>query len=166
MILIAAMLRIIPHPPNFTPITAMALFGGACFTDKRLAFLVPLAALFLGDFVIGFHTGMPFVYGSFVLIVCLGFQLRNGKSAARIVGASVISALLFFILTNLGVWAVDNLYPRTTGGLVDCYIMAIPFFWNTLLSSLLYSALLFGGLAFVESRFNGLRECPPVASAA
>ena len=166
MILVAAALRLVPHPSNFTPLTAMALFGGACFSDKRIAFFVPLIALFLSDLVIGFYAILPVVYGSFALTVCVGFWLRNQRTAGRILGASIVGAVIFFILTNFGVWAFDALYPRTPGGLAECYVMAIPFFWNTLLGSVLYSALLFGGLAFMESRFTGLREGPAVASAA
>jgi hypothetical protein len=166
MILVAAVLRLIPHPPNFAPLTAMALFGGACFTDKRAAFLVPLAALFLSDLFIGFYAGMPVVYGAFALTVCLGFLLRRQRNATRVIGASIAGAVLFFILTNLGVWAFDALYPKTPAGLVDCYVMAIPFFGNTLLSSLLYSAMLFGGLAFAENRFTGLREYRPLPGVA
>jgi vacuolar-type H+-ATPase subunit I/STV1 len=123
-------------------------------------------ALFLSDLFIGFYADMAVVYGAFALTVCLGFTLRRQRSALRIVGASVAGALLFFILTNLGVWAFGALYPKTPGGLVDCYFKAIPFFGNTLLSSLLYSAILFGGLALAESRFTGLREYRPLPGAA
>lgn len=158
MILVATAMRVIPHPPNFTPLTALALFGGACFTDKRLAFFVPLMALFLSDLVLGFYTLMPVVYASFALTVCLGFRLRRQRNASRVIGASIVGAVMFFILTNLGVWAFDALYPKTMGGLVECFVVAIPFFGNTLLSSLFYSALLFGGLALAENRFTGLRE--------
>ena len=158
MILVATAMRLIPHPPNFTPLTSMALFGSACFTDKRLAFLVPLMGLFLSDLVIGFYALMPVVYGCFALTVCLGFWLRNQRNTSRIIGASIVGAVLFFILTNLGVWAFDTLYPKTIDGLVDCYVLAIPFFGNTLLSSLLYSAVLFGGLAFAERRLSNVRE--------
>lgn len=168
MVLVATALRLIPHPPNFTPLTAMALFGGACFTDKRVAFLVPLMALFLSDLVLGFYASMPVVYGSFALTVCLGFCLRRQRNASRVIGASIVGALMFFILTNFGAWAIDtlHLYPKTLGGLLDCYVMAIPFFGNTLLSSLLYSAMLFGGLAFAESRYAELREQRPMPHAA
>jgi hypothetical protein len=166
MILVATALRLIPHPPNFTPLTAMALFGGACFTDKRAAFLVPLTALFFSDLFLGFYTGMPVVYGAFALTVCLGFWLRHQRNASRVIGASIAGAMMFFILTNLGVWAFDALYPKTMGGLVDCYVMAIPFLGNTVLSSLLYSAMLFGGLALAESRFMGLREYDPIPGTA
>jgi len=165
MILLATAMRLVPHAPNFTPLTAMALFGGAYFTDKRLAFLVPLMALFLSDLFLGFHSLAPVVYGSFALIVCLGFGLRRQRSASRIIGASIIGAVIFFLLTNLGVWAFDTMYPKTIGGLVDCFVLAIPFFGNTLLSSFFYSALLFGGFALAESKLTGLREYRPLSPA-
>jgi hypothetical protein len=158
MILAAAASRLIPHPPNFTPIAAIALFGGAQFSSKRAAFLVPLAGLFLSDLVFGFYTITPVVYGSFTLTACLGFWVRQRCSVQRIAFAAVASAILFFVLTNFGVWAIDNLYPKTTAGLVDCYVAAIPFFQNMLLANVLYSALLFGGFALAENRFVRLRE--------
>ena len=158
MILVAAVARLIPHPPNFSPIAAMALFGGAAFADKRAAFLMPLAGLFLSDLVLGFHPITPVVYGSFALIVCLGFWVRRRRSVWRIAGAAVMSAILFFVITNFGVWAMGHLYPQMPAGLVDCYVAAIPFFRNTLLSNLLYSALLFGGLAVAENRFVKMHE--------
>src|SRR6266853_631215 len=141
MILAAAASRLIPHPPNFTPIAAMALFGGASFASKRVALLVPLAGLCLSDLVLGFYSVTPVVYGSFALIVCLGFWLRRGQTLWRIACATVVGAVLFFVLTNFGVWALDALYPRTLAGLAGCYVAAIPFFRNTLLSDFLYSAL-------------------------
>jgi len=150
MIMVATAMRLLPHPPNFTPITAMALFGGACFADKRAAFLVPLLGLFLSDLVLGFHDLMPVVYGSFILTVCLGFWLRQRRSVPAIMGASIAAAVMFFVLTNLGVWAFDAMYPKTMAGLEECFVMAIPFFGNTLLSSLFYSAVLFGGLEAVR----------------
>lgn len=163
MILAAAVSRLIPHPPNFSPIAAMALFGGAAFADKRAAFLMPLAGLFLSDLVLGFYAITPVVYGSFALIVCLGFWVRRRRSVGRIAGAAMMSALLFFVVTNFGVWAMGQLYPPTPAGLVACYVAAIPFFQNTLLSNLSYSALLFGGLAIAENRFATLREDAVVA---
>lgn len=150
--------RWLPHPPNFSPVAALALFGGASFAGKRAAFLVPLLGLFLSDIVLGFYAITPVVYGSFALIAGLGLWLRRRRSVSRIAIAAVASALLFFAVTNLGVWALDNLYPKTWAGLADCYLAAIPFFRNTLASGLLYSALLFGGFALAENRFASLRE--------
>jgi hypothetical protein len=153
MILATAASRLIPHPPNFTPIAALALFGGASFVDNRAAFIVPLAGLFLSDLVLGFYAISPVVYGSFALIVCVGFWVRRRQTVWRIAGAAVATAVVFFILTNLGVWALSTLYPKTLTGLAECYVVAIPFFRNTLLSDLLYSGLLFGGLALAEKQW-------------
>ena len=123
---------------------------------------MPLAILFLSDLVLGFYAITPVIYGSFAITVCLGFRVRYRRSVQRVAFAAVASAILFFVLTNFGVWAIDNLYPKTTNGLVDCYVAAIPFFRNMLLGDLFYSALLFGVLALAENRFVRLRE-PAVA---
>lgn len=167
MILAAAASRLIPHPPNFAPIGAMALFGGACFANKRMAFLVPLAAMLVSDLAIGWLSGdlslglhrlIPVVYGSFALIVCLGFLLRGRRKVVPIAGAALASSVLFFVLTNFGVWALGSWYPHTWEGLVACYVAAIPFFQNTLLGDAVYATLLFGGLALAENSFPALRE--------
>lgn len=157
MILAAAASRLIPHPPNFTPIAAMALFGGAQFADKRAAFLVPLAGLFLSDLALGLHSGMPVVYGSFALIVCLGFWLREHRGAGRVAAAGLSGSILFFVLTNFAVWARGTMYPKTAAGLAECYTAALPFFRNTLLGDALYLTILFGGLALAERRSPALR---------
>ncbi|MGH7950518.1 MAG: DUF6580 family putative transport protein [Limisphaerales bacterium] len=164
MILAAVASRLIPHPPNFTPVAALALFGGASFADKRSAFLVPLAGLLLSDLALGFSAITPVVYASFAAIVCLGFWLRQRQTIWRLAGATLAGASLFFVLTNFGVWAFDNLYPKTLAGLADCYVAGIPFFGNMLLSDLFYSALLFGGLALAEKRWPVL--APTVSTAA
>src|SRR3984893_8280236 len=150
IILLAALSRLIPHPPNMASVTAVALFGGAYFSDRRLAFLVPLAALFLSDLVLGFYHHMEVVYASFALIVCIGLWLQQNRSALRIAGAALASSVLFFLLTNFGVWAFGSLYPRTLDGLIACYTAAIPFFGNTLQGDLLYTVVLFGGFMVLE----------------
>src|ERR1017187_522512 len=109
IVLAAAASRLIPHPPNLTSITAVALFGGAYFSDRRLAFLVPLAALFLSDLILGFYAHMEVVYLSFALIVCVGLWLQKRRSTIYIVGAALASSILFFLLTNFGVWALESL---------------------------------------------------------
>ncbi len=158
MIFLAAASRLIPHPPNFTPLAAMALFGGAYISDKRLAFVLPLAALLLSDAVLGFYHDMIWVYGSFALIVCLGLQLQSRRRLLPIAGAALASSVLFFALTNFGVWASGGLYPHTLAGLGTCYVAAVPFFQNTIAGDLVYTALLFGGFAMVEKKFPALRE--------
>src|SRR6266700_6417449 len=158
MILAAAASRLIPHPPNLASITAVALFGGAYLTNKRLALIVPIAALFLSDLILGFYRHMEVVYGSFILVVCVGFWLQRKRSALRIAGAALASSIIFFIVTNLGVWAFQSLYPKTAAGLLACYVAAIPFFQNTLVGDAFYTAVLFGGFALAEKLFPVRRE--------
>ncbi|MBI4057738.1 hypothetical protein HY405_00230 [Candidatus Microgenomates bacterium] len=143
IIVFAILLRLAPHPPNVAPIAAMALFGGV-YLNKKYALLAPLAALFVSDLVLGFHNTMPFVYGSFLLTGVIGVWLKNHKNIRYIIAGTFFSSLLFFIITNFGVWLVGKLYPKTFSGLLESYILAIPFFRNTLLGDLFYTGLFFG----------------------
>ena len=156
MILAAVAMRLLPHPSNFTPIGALALFAGAHFDDKRWAFVVPLAAMLLSDLVLGFHGQMPITYAAFAVIVAMGFWLKENKSVLNVTGASVAAATFFFVVSNFGVWAFDRLYPLTLQGLITCYVAAIPFFQNWLIATLVYSAVLFGGLVFAEKKLPAL----------
>jgi hypothetical protein len=156
MIIAAAAMRLLPHPANFTPIAALALFAGARFDDKRWAFLMPLAAMALSDVLLGFNDQMPVTYGAFAVIVAMGFSLKGRTPALRVTWTSVGAAAFFFIVSNLGVWASGGLYPPTFQGLVACYVAAIPFFQNSLAGTLFYSALLFGGFALLEKKVSGL----------
>jgi hypothetical protein len=161
----AAALRIIPHPMNFTPIGALALFSGAYFSSRRAAVAVPLLSLIAGDIFIGFHTLMPYVYGSFLVSIVIGFWLRRTKTAPRIGGATVAGAVQFFLVTNFGVWALSiGNYPKTEAGLAACYLAGMPMFGNTLAGDAFYAALLFGAMALAEKRFPSLRE--PLATEA
>ncbi len=139
LILLAAALRIAPHPWNFTPVGAMALFSGAVIRDRRLAFIFPLLVLFLGDIFIGFHKLIPIVYASFLISVAIGLWLPT-----------LLGAIQFFLVTNFAVWALGSFYPRTVAGLATCYIAGIPFFWNTLAGDALYATLFFGGYTLAE----------------
>ncbi len=146
LILFAAFSRLIPHAPNFTPVISIALFAGA-YMKKRFALFVPVAALLLSDAIIGFYGlgTMAFVYGTIVLIAAAGLVLQKKISAGRILGLSLAGAALFFITTNFAVWLVPgSIYPKTLAGLAQCYVMAIPFFGNMVLSTLVYSAAMFG----------------------
>jgi hypothetical protein len=156
-ILVAAVLRLVPHPPNFTPIGAMALFGGAYFGRRALAFAAPLGALLLSDAIIGFHSGMAYVYASVAMIVLIGWAVRARMTPLGIGAAAVLSSVLFFLVTNFGVWLKGIYYPQTLAGLADCYVAAIPFFQNTLAGDLVFTALLFGGFALIERRVPLLR---------
>lgn len=143
-ILIAALSRLLPHPPNFSPVMAMALFSGAVLMDRRLALIAPLAAMLLADLVLGFHSTMVFVYLAMVLVVMAGRMLGDKRGVLTLVGAGFGGALLFFVITNAGVWWVQGMYPRDFSGLLACYTAALPFFHNTLMATLLYGAMLFG----------------------
>jgi hypothetical protein len=165
IVLSAAMARVLPHPPNVTPIAAMALFGGAYLFNRKLAFLLPLSAMFLSDLGLWALGQVPlpgqqsvWVYVSFSLTVCLGFLLRQQRRVLPIASATLAGAVLFYLVTNFGVWATGALYPRTVAGLAACYSAAIPFFRNMLLGDAWYAALLFGGFTLVEKWFPVLRE--------
>ncbi len=129
-----------------------------------MAFLVPLAALFLSDMILGLYPHMEFVYGSFALVVCLGLLLQKKRTPLRIAGAAFTSSLLFFVITNFGVWALYPLYPKTFAGLVECYVAAIPFFQNTLVGDGLFTTVLFGGFALAERLVPALHESQPLQS--
>jgi hypothetical protein len=157
MILFAAILRIVPHPWNLAPVGAMALFSGAVVRNRVMAFVFPLLAMLAGDLFVGFHILMPVVYVSFVISTALGFWVRERRSAARVGGVVLLGAIQFFLITNFGVWAFSNFYPKTFAGLMACYAAGVPFFWNTLAGDVCYSALLFGGLFLAECSFPALR---------
>ena len=164
LIVLAAALRVAPHPWNFTPVGAMALFSGALLKDRRLAFFFPLLALFLGDIFVGFHKLIPIVYASFLINVAIGVWLRDRRTVARISLATLLGAIQFFFVTNFAVWWLLNSYPKTTSGLAACYLAGIPFFWNTLAGDAFYAALLFGDFALAERVIPALRE-PAIARA-
>jgi hypothetical protein len=152
MILIAAALRIAPHPWNFTPIGAMAIFSGAILRDRRLAFAFPLLALFLGDLIGGLYQWnvMLIVYASFLLSVLIGRMLQDRRTVFGIGAATLLGSIQFFLVTNFAVWQFLNSYPHTRAGLVACYVTGIPLFWNTLAGDASYAILLFGGYALAE----------------
>ena len=151
-VLIAAILRLVPHLPNFAPIAAMALFGGA-YLGKRYALTLPLLAMFLSDLFIGFDSieSRIAVYGSFLLIGLIGLWLKNHRNFQIIVLATLTSSVLFFVITNFGVWAFGFMYPKTAVGLLACFTSAIPFFRNTMVGDMFYTAVLFGGYELVKT---------------
>jgi len=160
MIAAAAASRLIPHPPNFTSVAAVGLFAGATFSDRRMAFAIPLAALLLSDVVLGFYRHMEVVYVAFALIVCIGMAIKRQRTPIIIAGATLTGSMLFFVVTNFGVWMFDSYYPRTPQGLAECYVAAMPFFAHTLEGDFFYVALLFGVFALLERRFFVLSEPP------
>jgi len=158
MIFIAAFVRLIPHPPNFVPIAAMALFGGAYFTKRWVAFLIPLAAMLITDLILGFHSTMWAVYLSFMLMVVIGMLLIKQKKISNIFLASVSASVLFFAITNFAVWASGIYYPKDLSGLAASYTAAIPFFHYTLLGDLFFVALMFGSFELAKAKYPQLAK--------
>ena len=153
VVAVAAMSRLIPHPMNFAPLGAMALFGGAYFGRKSLGLLMVMAAWLLSDMVLNnfvypsngivfFTEGAIYIYGSIALIFALGTRLLSKVSIFRVLIGSLSASVIFFIISNFGVWAQGMMYPMTAEGLMACYYAALPFFQNTVMGDLVYSAAL------------------------
>lgn len=152
-ITIGLLSRLLPHPPNFTAINAIALCG-ACYLGSRwLSFATVLSIVFLTDITLGFHSTMSFVYFSFGLTILIGYKLKNNIALQSIPIVSLATSLLFFLVTNFGIWMVDSLYPKTLTGLGVCYVAAIPFMMNQVLGDLIYSVVLFGYVQLIEKAY-------------
>jgi len=166
IIAIAAALRIAPHPWNFTPVGAMALFSGAIIKDRRIAFAFPVLALFSGDVFVGFYKAgvMLLVYASFLLSVLIGRFLQGRRAVLRVSAATLLGSTQFFLVTNFAAWWFLNAYPKTAAGLAACYVAGIPFFWNTLAGDIFYVTLFFGAFALAERLVPILREPTPLAA--
>lgn len=168
LIAVAALTRLLPHPPNFSPVEAIALFGGAYFASRYWALAVPLLAMFASDLALGLvrggiyfdyfaSAGFWLVYACIALSAVLGFGLRGKVSGGRVLGYSLAGSALFFVATNFGAFLSDPLYPKTASGLAAAYTAGIPFFQWTVLGTLFYAALLFGGFALLRHRVPALR---------
>ena len=135
--------RLIPHPPNFTPILATAIFTPYIIKDKWIAVLIPLSAMFIADIIIGFHPYMLWIYGAIGLSTLISnWSMRFNKKYMQLAIMTLVSSILFFVITNFAVWAIWDYYPKTIDGLIICYIKAIPFFQNTLLGTIIYTAII------------------------
>lgn len=174
MILIAALSRLIPHPYNFSPICAMALFGSAYLNNRYYSYIIPIASMWISDLLLNniiyaayfdhfvwFYDGAIATYGAFLLISCLGRIILHKKIAlTRLFCTSVLSSVIFFLISNFGVWLFSSMlpYPHTLGGLISCYIAGIPFFRNTLLGDFFYVFILFGIYEWlIKNALNRLR---------
>ncbi|MGH8084768.1 MAG: DUF6580 family putative transport protein [Lysobacter sp.] len=169
LIVLAALTRVLPHPPNFSPVAAIALFGGAYFANRSWALIVPLVGLFLSDLVLasingGLYaswfgsTGIWLVYGCIALTTVMGLGLRGKVGGASVLGYSLAGSVLFFVVTNFGAWLSDPMYPKTIAGLTAAYAAGIPFFQWSVLGTLFYAAILFGGFAALRSQLPALRS--------
>jgi hypothetical protein len=163
-IVAAAVLRLVPHPPNFTPIGAMALFSGAYLGRRSLAFVAPLGAMVLSDAVLGFYSGLWITYLAVSLIVLIGWVALSRISVLRVACAAIVSSVLFFLVSNFGTWALSGMYPHTPAGLSACYVAAIPFFQNTIAGDLFYATLLFGGFRIAELLVPQVRAGAPLTA--
>ncbi|MFA5060283.1 MAG: DUF6580 family putative transport protein [Candidatus Omnitrophota bacterium] len=154
LLAIGVISRLITHAPNFNPVIAIALFSGV-YVSRKYAIILPLALMVLSDAVIGFHDTIFFTWGSVALIAAIGVWVRNRKNPATIIGSTLFSAVLFFIITNFGAWL--SLYPMTQKGFIDCYTLAIPFFRTTLLSTAVYAAVFFITYELIALRVKDTR---------
>ena len=160
LVVLVALTRWLPHPPNFSAVAALALFSGFLWKQNKIPFIAPLAVMVISDLVIGLHSTMFFVYGSFVLMSFLGQKIQ--KPAFTSVGLGAVGAsVLFFFVTNFGVWMTSGMYAKTLQGLGQCFVAGIPFFHNTLGSTLLFSGVLFGAYSFLKGQ-QGLSEELPL----
>ena len=154
MLVIAGVtLRLLPHEANFAPVAAIALFGGAVL-GTRYALGIPLVIMALSDWLIGFYAGMAYVWGAYAMIALYGILLRRSHFSKRVIFGGLGATLLFYLVSNFGVWAIGYQYPPTLAGLLQSYYMALPFVRASLLSDIMYSFVLFGSLelyAYIHS---------------
>ncbi|MCB1179828.1 MAG: hypothetical protein KDK36_19785 [Leptospiraceae bacterium] len=150
LVLLATISRLIPHPANFSPILAIALFSGAHFQNRRDALLVPILAWFISDIFLGFHSLQIVVYALAALMVMAGWLLKDKVSALKIAGSSIGGTIVFFLVTNFFVWATSGMYSFDFAGFINCYAAAIPFFQNSLAGTLVFSTALFGSMYLIE----------------
>jgi hypothetical protein len=155
-ILGAALTRWIPHPPNATAIGAMALFAGFQSTSLLVALALPLAALFLGDLMMGFHETMMFTYLGFGLVVGLSYfskrilQQSFVKKGLSVISMALLGSLIFFVVSNVGVWLTSSMYTHDLKGLAECFVMALPFLDNQVVGDLVYTGLLMGSFEYLS----------------
>jgi len=138
LILLLAFSRIIPHLPNFTPIIAMGIMSGYLFRNLNLSFIILLLSMLLADLFIGFYPNMFFVYLPLFLITFFSHNLNMKINSKNLFLFGFLGSFLFFLLSNFGVWIFGTLYTKNISGLIECYFMALPFFKNTLVSTIIY----------------------------
>lgn len=164
-ILMAAIVRLLPHPQNVTPLAAMGLFGAAYFQRKWLAFLLPMAALFVSDLVLNnliyshmFEGGFVWmtsgwIYAAFALVIGVGLMAFNQRvTAKRVMAATIASSIVFFLVTNFWSWSSFPMYPKTPGGLLACYIAGLPFLLNSLLGDIFFAVVMFGAYEWLTRK--------------
>ncbi len=157
LILLVALSRLVPHPPNFSPVGGMALFGAAYYSKRYMACFISVIAMWISDLAVNnilyaqyfdhfvwFYNGAIFTYGAFLVIVIFGTLILKKIRVKNLIVAALGSSIIFFLISNFGVWLASDMYPKNGGSLMSCYIAGLPFFQNTLFSNLFYCAMLFG----------------------
>ncbi len=168
LILGAVFSRLLPHPPNFSPIAASALFGAAFFPKRWQAFLIPIGATFLSDLVLNqviyaqystgiFYPGMGWQYAAYALIVLAGFAIFRSVKVQTVLAGALSATVIFFLVSNFGSFGSNPVYPKTFGGLITAYAAGLPFAQGTLLGDLFYSGVLFGSFALLKAGLPQLR---------
>ena len=174
IILLAAFTRIMPHPPNFSPMAAIGLFGAAHFAKKWQAFFIPLIGIWISDLVINnyvysssssnfvwFYSGFYWQYISYILIIFAGlFIFNRGISLTKMFGGMISSSGIFFLVSNYGVWAGGTMYPKNFSGLITCYAAGVPFIHNTIISDVLFTTVLFGTYYLLQVEYSSLKIKP------
>ena len=145
-IVIAVLIRLLPHLPNVTPVTAIALFSGAYFSNKKFVFIIPIVIMLLSDLFLGFSGVTLFVYAAFILVSFIGLSFK--KMSIKTI---LLSSISFFIITNFGVWLLY--YPKSLTGLLECYTLAIPFFRNSLIGDFFFAGIMYYGFEFVSNKY-------------
>jgi hypothetical protein len=152
LVILAVFSRLIPHPWNLTAVGSVAIFAGAYLRPRFLAFVIPVLAFFLSDLILGLHDTVFFTYGAILICAGLGLRFLKNPSAGSVVTLSLISSLVFFAVSNFGVWWAQDIYPHNAQGLLTCFIMGLPFFRGQILGDLLYSGVLFGAYAWLAQK--------------
>ena len=154
IVFVLALSRVLPHPPNFTPILGMAFFAGAVFDKKIYSYCIPILAMLISDLYLGFHAGMPIIYFAICVCILIGtfFHSKLNLTTSFLgISAGVIS---FYLISNFAVWYGSGMYASDLNGLITCYIMALPFLQNTILSSAIYGIAAFGAYRLAEKYIN------------
>ncbi len=157
LVILGIFSRVMVHTPQFTALLAISMFAGL-YLSRRTALIVPLAVMMITDLILGFHDTMVYTWGSILLISMMGVWLRNHKSLLNVFAGSLVSALVFFVITNFGAWL--SLYPRTWAGFAECYTMAIPFFRSTVLYTMSDRLVLYVAYEWMLKRSEGTRLAP------
>ncbi len=143
LIVLLVFSRLIPHPPNFTPIISIVILSGILFKTFTISSFIFLFSMFISDLILGLHSGIISVYFSLLIIGFLSFYIINEINYKNLFVYSFIGSLIFYLITNFAVWVSSNMYEKTFNGLIQCYILAVPFFSNTVISTIFFSYLTF-----------------------